>query len=175
MGGGFGGRDGVRCVRKLEAGTIAGRVTRPEASSLNARNTMRANRAESQREILFRKALWQLGIRGYRVHPKLPGNPDLTFPRLQLAIFVHGCFWHRCPECKLPVPKANREFWTEKFIQNRRRDQLSASLLASQGFETMIVWEHEIRPDPFPRAATAAKAIAERRMAWIHPSGSSAS
>lgn len=136
----------------------------PAASSLNARNTMRANRAESRREVIFRRALWSLGVRGYRVHPKLPGSPDLAFPTLHLAVFVHGCFWHACATCNLPAPRANREFWADKFAANRLRDKKSAQALANFGFERLVVWEHEIRPDPVPRAASLAREIADRRL-----------
>jgi DNA mismatch endonuclease, patch repair protein len=113
---------------------------------------MRANRAESVREILFRRALWREGVRGYRVHPRLPGRPDLTFPSLRLAVFVNGCFWHQCPVCALAEPKANLDFWREKLSANVRRDQEVLARLDILGWVALTIWEHEIRPDPNPRA-----------------------
>lgn len=136
---------------------------RPTASSVNARNTMRANGPVSNREILFRRALWRFGGRGYRLHSKLPGRPDLLFPRLGLAVFIHGCFWHQCPECKLPQPKANSEFWSEKFATNQARDARTEEALGARGISTLIIWEHEIRPDPVPRAAELAQLVNHSR------------
>lgn len=132
-------------------------------SSPNARNTMRANRAVSRREVLFRRALWREGARGYRVHPKLPGRPDIVFPGLKLAVFVHGCFWHRCPACNLAAPTANQAFWQKKFAANTERDARSEAALVALGFETLVVWEHEIRPDPVPRARSLHALIQSRR------------
>jgi DNA mismatch endonuclease (patch repair protein) len=127
-------------------------VKSPPASSVNARETMRANRAESARETAFRRAIWREGVRGYRVHAFLPGRPDIAFPRLRLAVFVNGCFWHRCPVCDPPAPKANADFWQDKFTANVRRDADVRTQLRRLGWEVLTIWEHEIRPDPLPRA-----------------------
>jgi len=70
-------------------------------------------------ELIIRKALWEKGIRGYRLHwKKAPGKPDIAFPSKKVAIFVNGCYWHRCPHCKLSLPKTNSEFWKNKFQKN---------------------------------------------------------
>src|SRR5688572_12165989 len=97
-------------------------TAKPVASSLNALNTMRATRSVSELERRFRKELWRLGVRGYRLHPRLAGRPDLVFGPLRLAVFVNGCFWHRCPECDLPWPRNNAAFWREKLSRNVERD-----------------------------------------------------
>lgn len=115
------------------------------------------------RERLFRRALWAAGVRGYRVEPKLPGRPDLAFPALKLAVFVHGCYWHRCDDCRLPMPKANADFWRAKLDENRSRDDRDRARLTALGWETLTIWEHEIRPDPVPRARMLAADIAQRR------------
>ena len=120
---------------------------------------MRANRAESAREVAFRRAIWLEGVRGYRVHQLLPGRPDMTFPRLRLAVFLDGCFWHRCPVCSLPAPKANAEFWHEKLTANVRRDADVRSKLEGLGWTVLTIWEHEIRPDPRPRALALAHQV----------------
>src|SRR5688572_24128204 len=85
---------------------------------------MSANKPKDTKpEILFRKALWRHGIRGYRLHwNKVPGRPDIAFPQKKLAIFIHGCFWHRCPCCNLSLPKSNTDFWKTKFEANKLRD-----------------------------------------------------
>jgi DNA mismatch endonuclease (patch repair protein) len=143
---------------------IEGRM-RPAASSTNARNTMRANKATSRREADFRRALYAVGVRGYRIHPRIEGRPDLYFPRLKLAVFIHGCFWHSCTSCNLPVPVANHEFWVAKFNANRSRDSEVIRALSSVGIESLVVWEHEIRRDPDAAASDLASAISQRRAA----------
>ena len=81
---------------------------------------MSANRAKDTKpELLLRQALWQSGHRGYRLHhKKIPGRPDITFVGKKVAIFVHGCFWHRCPKCAYTLPKNNTAFWQAKFDRN---------------------------------------------------------
>jgi DNA mismatch endonuclease (patch repair protein) len=122
-------------------------MARPAASSYNALRTMQANRRVSALETRFRKALWASGIRGYRVHPRLPGKPDLAFGHHRLAVFVHGCFWHQCPKGHLPTPKANAEFWEAKFRENRRRDQAAVDALTAMGWTVMTLWECDLRAD----------------------------
>lgn len=49
---------------------------------------------DTKPEILVRKFLFSKGFR-YRLHDKkLPGKPDLVFPKYKSVLFVHGCFWH---------------------------------------------------------------------------------
>lgn len=75
-------------------------------------------------EILLRKALRSFGIIGYRLHwNKAPGKPDIAFPSRKIAIFVHGCFWHRCPYCKQKEPQTNVDFWNDKFRKTKERDR----------------------------------------------------
>jgi DNA mismatch endonuclease (patch repair protein) len=138
-------------------------VTKLIPTSENARRTMRANRAVSRREVAFRKALWAAGARGYRVKAALPGRPDIAFPALKLVIFVNGCFWHLCPACDPPRPRGNADFWKSKLEANRARDARVQSQLDALGWEVEVVWEHEIRPDPRPRAKQLADQLFARR------------
>ena len=126
---------------------------------------MQANRRVSGRELEMRAAVWRTGARGYRVHSKLPGRPDLAFPGVRLAVFVHGCFWHRCPSCSLPTPKANREFWEAKFAENLARDDRVVAELRVLGWDSIVIWEHEIRRDADAAAATISDAVGARRVA----------
>ncbi len=92
-------------------------------------------------ELLVRRLLHRAGFR-YRLHvASLPGKPDLVFPSLQAAVFVHGCYWHghNCPAFKLP--QSNRKFWKTKLLGNRRRDQRAIKLLNVQGWRVLVVWE----------------------------------
>lgn len=108
---------------------------------------MRANRRISGAETRFRRALWAEGARGFRRGELLPGRPDLIFSRVRLAVFVHGCYWHRCPTCNLRMPEANREFWSAKFAANIARDSVAQRNLAQLGWRVVTVWEHELRAD----------------------------
>jgi len=122
----------------------------PPASSPAVSAVMRGNRAsDTSPELLLRHALWNSGIRGYRKHKKnLPGRPDIVFSRCRLAVFVHGCFWHRCPKCNIPVPKTNSQYWKEKLHRNMERDKRTFGQLEQAGWHTMRFWECEIRNSP---------------------------
>lgn len=98
-------------------------------------------------ELRLRKMLWSEGIRGYRIHYNLPGKPDIVFTRKKIAVFVDGCFWHKCPVCFKP-PATNKKFWNEKLQKNVERDRKVTSELESQGWTVLRFWEHEIRDSP---------------------------
>ena len=107
---------------------------------------MRANKGkDTSPELLLRKALRDAGFGGYRLHWKVSGHPDICYPGKKLAIFVNGCFWHRCPHCDLPVPKTNTEFWEEKFKRNKERDGRKECDLKAEGWNVMVIWECEIK------------------------------
>lgn len=107
---------------------------------------MMANRGrDTNPELTFRKQLWRSGVRGYRTKLRVEGvRPDIVFSRYRVAVFIHGCFWHRCAICSLPLPRANRAFWVDKFRRNRQRDRQKRRQLESAGWEVMEVWAHEI-------------------------------
>jgi DNA mismatch endonuclease (patch repair protein) len=96
-------------------------------------------------EIAVRRIAHGLGFR-YRLHDRrLPGKPDLVFPRLAVVIFVHGCFWHAHSCSWGRKPKANSEFWTRKRAVNRKRDRRVARELRSMGWRVLTIWGCEIR------------------------------
>jgi len=97
----------------------------------------------------LRKALWAIGVRGYRTNVgKIVGKPDLYFARARLAVFVHGCFWHGCPVCTRNLtPKANSDYWGEKRARTRQRDQKVNATLTELGIETVVIWECELSSD----------------------------
>lgn len=97
-------------------------------------------------EIAVRQVVHRLGYR-FRLHRKdLPGKPDLVLPKWKTVIFVHGCFWHRHPDCpNTRTPKTNVEFWRAKFEDNVRRDRTSQELLKNAGWNVLIVWECEVK------------------------------
>lgn len=118
----------------------------PIASSEAIKKSMQGNRGKNTSpEILLRKQLFSKGIRGYRLHWKLPGKPDITFLKKKICIFVHGCFWHRCPHCKLSVPRTNPKYWKEKFHRNKERDVKNTNKLKSEGWNIIVVWECKLK------------------------------
>ena len=107
-------------------------------SSIKGKNT--------KPELILRKALWKDGIKGYRIHwKKVPGKPDITFPGKKIAIFINGCFWHRCPKCNPSIPKSHTSFWDEKFKKNKERDIRKQEALFNLGWKVLIIWECEIK------------------------------
>lgn len=96
-------------------------------------------------ELKLRKQLHRLGLR-YRLHnSKLPGKPDLTLAKYMTIVFVHGCFWHRHPNCKVATtPKSNVEYWQSKFERNVERDNANKELLMQMGWRVITVWECEV-------------------------------
>lgn len=98
-------------------------------------------------EKIVRSFLHRQGLR-YRLHDKrLPGKPDMVFPRYKTVVFVHGCFWHghNDPECKLArTPKSNVEFWKDKVSGNQKRDRRNIDELKKMGWRVMLVWECQI-------------------------------
>jgi DNA mismatch endonuclease (patch repair protein) len=91
-------------------------------------------------EMILRKGLHANGFR-YRLHPGLPGRPDMVFSRLNAVVFVHGCFWHG-HDCHLfKWPKSRGAFWRTKINGNIIRDRKSIDALKSAGWRVAIVWE----------------------------------
>jgi DNA mismatch endonuclease (patch repair protein) len=100
---------------------------------------------ETKPEMRLRKALHWMGFR-YRLHDKkLPGSPDLVFPKYKAVIFVHGCFWHRHGCKQTTTPATRKDFWRAKFDANAERDKKNVSDLESAGWRVMTVWECELK------------------------------
>ncbi|MBP3893089.1 MAG: very short patch repair endonuclease [Atopobiaceae bacterium] len=119
----------------------------PHEVSVATRHVMQANRSKNTKpELLVRHKLREAGLSGYRLHwKKAPGKPDVCYPGRKVAVFVNGCYWHRCPHCALPLPKTNVEFWTQKFARNRLRDERDQRLLVEQGWTVLVVWECRLK------------------------------
>lgn len=113
-------------------------ITSRVMSSIRAKNT--------KPELTLRKALFQIGLSGYRLHwKKAPGRPDISYPGAKLAIFVNGCYWHRCPHCQPASPKTHSEFWQNKFQKNVERDARKIKELRKEGWKVLVIWECQIK------------------------------
>lgn len=96
-------------------------------------------------ELLVRSFLHKAGLR-FRVNVRqLPGRPDLTLPRWNIALFIDGCFWHRHPSCPYAyAPRTRKAFWVKKFEMNVQRDQRNAQDLKRLGWRVIRIWECKI-------------------------------
>ena len=118
-------------------------IVSPEQRSKN----MAAIRSKNTKpEVYLRKLLFAQGYR-YRIAEKsVPGHPDIFLRKHNTAIFVHGCFWHRHPNCKYAyTPKSRIEFWQKKFNDNVLRDTVIRATLREQQIKCLIVWECTIK------------------------------
>ena len=112
----------------------------------NVVKSMKSNRRkDTTPEILLRTMLREIGYPGYRLQWNVPGRPDIAYPGRKIAIYVNGCFWHRCPKCNLPLPNNNQDFWKNKFEKNIQRDKKKADELKLLGWRVITVWECEIK------------------------------
>lgn len=99
---------------------------------------------DTQPELRVRRMAHALGYR-FRLHRRdLPGTPDLVFPKFRIALFVHGCYWHRHEGCpKAYTPKSRVDFWQEKFAANVERDARTTEKLRAMGWTPVVIWECE--------------------------------
>lgn len=113
------------------------------------RKSMQGNkRRDTKPELLVRQRLRTAGLTGYRLDwAKAPGRPDIAFPGRKVAIFVNGCYWHRCPHCSPSVPRKNVEFWEAKFRRNVERDKRALAELEELGWLAITIWECELKRD----------------------------
>jgi DNA mismatch endonuclease, patch repair protein len=136
-------------------GTAAG----PQPLNDTVRRQMRSMpRRDTEVELALRRELYRLGLR-YRVHMRaLPGTPDIALTRARVAVFVDGCFWHRCPEHGTS-PKNNSAWWASKLDGNVARDRRKDLQLEEIGWIPIHVWEHE---DPVGAATNIYRMWRER-------------
>jgi DNA mismatch endonuclease, patch repair protein len=119
----------------------AGETPTPLDAATSAR-LRRQPRSGTKPEVQLRRELHRRGLRFRVSHAGLPGRPDVVFTRVKIAVFVDGCFWHRCPDHGT-LPRNNREWWRAKLDRNVARDRAKDAALAELGWSVVHVWEHE--------------------------------
>ncbi|TLW92409.1 very short patch repair endonuclease [Saccharomonospora piscinae] len=127
----------------------------------------RQPRSDTKPEAALRRELHRRGLRFRLNHPGLPGRPDIVFTRAKVAVFVDGCFWHRCPEHST-VPRNNRDWWQAKFDRNTARDRAKDAELAALGWRVLHVWEHEATGAAADRVEAAWRHRVKSRSAGSH-------
>ena len=110
-------------------------------SATRSRIMSRIRSGNTKPEMLVRRALHKNGFR-YRLHDsRIPGKPDLVFPKYHAVLFVNGCFWHGhdCPLFRMP--ETRNEFWKDKIRKNQERDTVVRKKIKGIGWRMGIVWE----------------------------------
>lgn len=129
------------CVKFQERFTNAmDRLTRKERSNLMSK----VRGKNTKIEVMVRNALRNKGIHNYRVNYRIKGTPDLVFVKEKIAVFVDGCFWHKCPVC-YSEPKSNIAYWRKKIAENVNRDRNADAELINQGWDVIRIWEHDVK------------------------------
>ena len=111
-------------------------------------NMARIKGKDTSIEVKVRKFLFSQGFRYRKNAAMLPGKPDIVLPRYHVVVFIHGCFWHRHPNCKrASTPKSRLEYWLPKFEKNVENDKKHCEELHKLGWRTIIIWECEVNKD----------------------------
>jgi DNA mismatch endonuclease (patch repair protein) len=127
---------------------------------------MQGNRSvNSTPEVQLRSALHRHGLR-FRKNVRLSVNgrsirPDIVFSRLKIAVFVDGCFWHRCPEHGND-PRTHSGYWGPKLDRNVARDRLADATLTAAGWHVVRIWTHQ---DIAKAVENLSATVAQRRAA----------
>lgn len=122
---------------------MADKFTTKQRSEIMSAVRSRGNRST---EAVFVSLLRKHKITGWRRHYPVKGTPDFVFPKEKIAIFIDGCFWHKCPRC-YRRPKSNRKYWDQKVEDNWRRDTNTRRKLRNGGWCVIRIWEHELKND----------------------------
>ena len=126
---------------------------------------VRQRRRDTKPELALRRAIHARGWR-YRVDvaplPKMRRRADMVFTRARVAVFVDGCFWHRCPQHGT-IPKNNRDWWIAKLDGNVARDRDTDERLRGEGWQVVRFWEHMSPAEAVPALEAVLRSVVESR------------
>jgi DNA mismatch endonuclease, patch repair protein len=158
----------VKWANSIDSGQTASNARRyktrpvgpsPKSGSKAVSKSMKANRRSGTiPEISFSRLL-----RKKLTANSLPGQPDFIYRKSKVAVFIHGCFWHRCPVHSMALPKTHTAFWKRKFARNVERDRLNREELESTGWKVIEIWEHDVKANPRGCAKRVLTEVRERR------------
>lgn len=137
----------------------------PSPTSPAVTAVMRGNRrVHTSPERRVRSLLHASGYR-FRVDHRIdvPGGsvrPDIVFTRKRVAIFIDGCFWHRCPQHGTS-PRANSHYWGPKLDRNVARDRRVDQALRAAGWTVIRIWEHVAAEEAAALVIASLKAAAD--------------
>lgn len=131
----------------------------------------KAARASSRKkgtkcETALASALRRLRLRPRQDNESTAGRPDFLFPRLKVAVFCDGDFWHGrhwARRKRLLSKGSNADYWVPKIENNRARDRQVTKQLQSQGFTVVRLWESDIKRNPPAAAKQVESALTESR------------
>ncbi|EOM74595.1 DNA mismatch endonuclease Vsr [Rhodococcus rhodnii] len=120
-------------------------ASRPPTDPATSLRLSRQKRRDTAAELAVRRELHRRGRRYFVDRAPVRGvrrRADLVFPRRKVAVYVDGCFWHRCPQ-HATAPKNNAQWWADKLAANVARDRDTDARLREAGWTVVRVWEHE--------------------------------
>ena len=123
------------------------------------------SRGNKDTELALAKIFRANKINGWRRNQKIFGKPDFIFPKIKLAVFVDGCFWHGCPRHGTQ-PKNNAAFWRRKISRNQSRDLAVNRTLKKLGWRIVRIWEHDLSNRNLPRLNSPAATKRECASTW---------
>ena len=138
---------------------------------------MAHNRGRTRPEKALASGLWRRGVRyftheGYKsvTGEQLSGNPDMVLPKKGIVIFVDGCFWHGCLECRKHSGLSSQS-WVNKIDTNRNRDLRVTRGLADAGWTVFRIPEHDVKTkaalaETIDRLVPAIQAVSLDRVAF---------
>ena len=113
---------------------------------------------DTKPEILLRKAMFAIGLRGWRCHrADLPGKPDVAVGRARLAVFVDGAFWHGHPSKYWRGRSGG--YWDDKIERNIERDSAANEQLIASGWSVIRLWDFEVEADCHKAATRVSEAL----------------
>ena len=106
-----------------------------------SRNMAAIRNSNTKPELRVRQELHRRGLRYSLKNKSLPGKPDVLLSKYRVAVFIHGCFWHRHHCNYFKLPKTNTEFWNNKISENVKRDTEVIKQITDIGYRVLVIWE----------------------------------